>query len=229
MLKSKLGTHRGRFTVGLLTLILLGGFLYQQFAAAQEVLVQEPAQSVEPLIIADEFYGYSFKVPGNWYTKMGVTADRWFFLSDPAAKDSDSLHYEARPEGFFTIQFDVAPVPDWVPEPETRDPKIDEHGNSTREDLLPYLPSGKWISVSGEPALVVEHGEEEFAEGDSEPFTRATSIYIITERIVYFFVFANAPGIDGDQSEYEKAINDILDSFEIDLNALVARQSVQSH
>jgi hypothetical protein len=214
-----------------LILILLSGILYQRqsTAEAQAMPTVEAAQPVEPIIIADDFYGYRFEVPGSWYAEMGVTPDRRFFLSNPAAiydESNESLHQEPPPEGFIAMQLDVAPIPDWVPEPETRDPLVDEHGNSTRDDLLPFLPSGTWTTVAGVPALSVEHDEQELKEGGGGHFSRATSIYIITERIVYLLVFAYAPPADGNESEYEEAIAGILDSFVIDLDAPVARQSL---
>jgi hypothetical protein len=162
---------------------------------------------------------------------MSVTPEHWYFLSDPTAvpdERSENLHPEAPPGGLIVARFAVDPVPNLLPEPEVRDPLVDVVGNATSAALIPLLPKGTWINLAGGlPTLRLEHSVEELAEGAGGPFARATSIYILSERLVYFLWFAYVPPTNGDEAEaersYEQAIADILGSFVIDLEAQAAR------
>lgn len=224
--------QRGLAITCVLVLILFSSVFYQRQTriSAQALPTAEATEPVEQMTISDDYYGYNFQVLATWYSEMGVTPEHWYFLSDPTAAPDESgenLHPAAPPSGLITARFAVDPVPNLLPEPEVRDPLVDEVGNATSEALIPLLPPGTWITVAGLPTLRVEHSAEELAEGDGGPYARATSIYILTERLVYFLAFAYVLPTDGDEDEaerdYEQAITDILESFVIDLDAQAAR------
>lgn len=215
-----------------LVLILFSGVFYQRQTkiSAQALPTVEATEPVERVTISDDYYGYNFQVPAAWYREMDVTPEHWSFLSDPTAvpdEHSENLHPEAPAGGLITARFAVDPVPNLLPEPEVRDPLVDVVGNATSAALIPLLPPGTWITVVGLPALRVEHSAKELAEGDGSRYARATSVYILTERLVYFLAFAYVPPTDGDEDQaerdYEQAITDILDSFVIDLEAQAAQ------
>lgn len=225
-------TRRRLAIICVLVLILFSSVLYQLQTKlnAQALPTVETAEPGERVTIVDDYYGYNFQIPATWYSEMDVTPEHWYFLSDPAAapdENNENLHPAAPPGGLITARFAVDPVPNLLPEPEVRDPLIDEVGNATSEALIPLLPSGTWITVAGLPALRVEHSAEELAEGDGGPYARGTSVYILSERLVYFLAFAYIQPSDGDdeqaERDYEQAITDILDSFVIDLEAQAAR------
>lgn len=183
-------------------------------------------EQTEKVTIANDYYGYSFQIPANWYQEMGVTHDRWTFLSDPTAayrENSESLHPSPPPNGLIYVQFSVDPVPNWLPAPKTRNPSVDEWGNATSETLIPLLPPGTWTVVNNTPALLVQENIESPDEVGEGHFVKATSVYIVTERMVYYLWIAFVPPTSGDElvaeSNYEKAVTDILGSFIIDQKA----------
>lgn len=232
MLSLRSLVQRGLTITGVLVVIVFSSMLYQWQTkiSAQALLTVEATEPVERITISDDYYGYNFQIPATWYSEMDVTPEHWYFLSDPdtaPAESSKHLHPEALPGGLITARFAVDPVPNLLPEPEVRDPLVDEVGNATREVLIPLLPSGTWITVAGLPALRVEHSAEELAEGDGGPYARGTSVYILSERLVYFLAFAYIQPSESDdeqmERDYEQTITDILDSFVIDLEAQAAR------
>lgn len=160
--------------------IVLGSILdRQQFQAEAGGL--SPTNQIEWMTIADGYYGYSFQIPAAWYKEMGVTPDRWVFYGELAG-------------GLIKVDFAADPVGHWLPDPETRNPAIDERGTATSEALVPLLPPGDWTKVGKLPALIVRQRIEE----GGGPFTESTSIYILAERMVYYLWIGYAPPVGAD-------------------------------
>lgn len=204
----------------------LFGAVFQPAKSQFQERALPPLGEAELTTIENENYGYSFQVPANWYKEMGVTHDRWFFLSDPEAvysEKSESLHPPAPADGLIYVEFAVDPVPNWLPAPEIRNPLVDDWGNATSEALIPLLPDGDWITVNGVPTLIVKEDLTQLKNTDGGPFVKATSVYILTERMVYYMWIAYTPPSVGDkaiaESNYEDTIARILDSFTINLEA----------
>lgn len=206
-------------------LVLFGG-VFRQAKSQFQAQTAASFEEAELNTIENKNYGYSFQVPANWYKEMGVTHDRWFFLSDPEAvysEKSESLHPPPPSGGLIYVEFAVDPVPNWLPVPEVRNPLVDEWGNATSEALIPLLPEGDWITVDGVPTLLVKQDLSQLKDRDGGPFVKATSVYILTERMVYYMWIAYTPPSVGDkaiaESNYEDTIARILDSFAINLEA----------
>lgn len=208
----------------IISLALLGNITSQSKLQAQ--IQNATAEPVQWATVADDYYGYSFQIPSSWYKQMGATPDRWTFLSDSAAlytEDSESIHPPSPEKGVIYLEFKVDPVPNWLPVPEVRNPLVDEWGNATSDALIPLLPPGTWTTVNGLPTLIVEEDLSLIREGDGGPFTKAKSIYILTERMVYYLWIAYAPPLQGDkavaESSYEKIVTDILSNFSVNIEA----------
>lgn len=171
---------------------------------------------IEWTTISDSYYGYSFQVPASWHKKAGVTPDRWSFYSDPSVVDKE-LHPTALPQGLIKVDFAADPVASWLPDPEVRDPFVDERAVSTSKALVPLLPAGTWTTVSGMPALIVRTKID-----DGGPFVEGVSIYILAERMVYYLWIGYAPPTNADKitcarffTLSEQIVTHILESFTI--------------
>jgi len=212
--------------VGILVLLIV--FLYPQRSEAkvEKLSFLSASDQAEAITINDSHYGYSFRIPSTWYAQMEVTPARWSFFSDPTAvydENSESLHAEVPSGGLIYMEFSVDPVPNWLPAPIVRNPRVDELGNATSEELIPLLPPGTWTTVAGLPALIVSQDEKQLTEGDGDSFVKATSVYILAERMVYYLWIAYAPPTVGNkvaaESHYDEIVTLVLDSFEVNSEA----------
>jgi len=121
-------------------------------------------------------------------------------------------------KGLIKVDFSADPVGHWLPDPEIRNPNLDERGMATTAALIPLLPHGTWTEIHGMPALIVR---EKVTEGNG-PFVEGTSVYILAERMVYHFWFGYAPPDGTDKTAYAPFFTaarqieaNILESFAI--------------
>lgn len=218
MIKVRLLWFWGVFS-GLCLLMIISTYSLSN-AKAQTSPTLDPMTEDVWVTISSEYDGYSFQVPADWYRKMGVTPDRWYFLSDPLIANNGSVHPTNIPNGLIKIDFGVETVANLLPEPEVRSSVTDEMGQANRDDLIPLLPSGTWATVDGDvPTLLLRTDEKALIDGPGEGFTKATSIYILGEQIVYYFWVGYVPPDNGDAAltnEYDKVIGNLLESFIVD-------------
>ncbi len=193
----------------------------------------EPFAETELITIADEYYRYSFQVPAIWYREMGVTPDRWRFLSDSSIVDNGLIHPEPTLDGVIKIDFGVETVASLLPEPEVRNALFDEMGGATADDLIPLLPAGEWTEANGVRALLISEDEDILTQGHIGYFERATSIYILDDQLVYYFWVAFAPPIRSindtavSEKEYNETIRLILESFVLNPTVPAAWQPIE--
>jgi hypothetical protein len=171
--------------------VLGGGFLHQQLPVNAQM--SPLTDRIEWTTIADSYYGYSFQIPAHWHKEMGVTPDRWTFYGELTFGKS---------QGFIKIDFAADPVGHWLPEPEIRNPDLDERATALSTALIPFLPAGTWMTINGIPALIVR---ESVQEGEG-PFVEGTSIYILAERMVYHLWIGYAPPVGTDKATYARFI-----------------------
>ncbi len=214
MFKSKAPLRVG--LIVLCILILLGSVFYQRQSRAQ-VRDLSLIDQTEWITIADSYYGYSFRIPATWYKEMGVTPDRWVFYGDLAIGNQE-LRPSALLRGFVKMDFAADPVGHWLPDPQVRNPSVDERGTATSAALIPLLPSGTWTRINGMPALIVRR---EIADG-AGPFVEGASIYILAEQMVYYLWIGYAPPANADtitrasfSTAYEQLVTHILESFAV--------------
>jgi hypothetical protein len=219
MIKTRLLWFLGVF-FSLCSLMIISTYFLSSAKAQTSPALDSVAKDMW-VTISSEYDGYSFQVPADWYRKMGVTPDRWYFLSDPMVANDGSIHPINIPNGLIKIDFGVETVANLLPEPEVRSSVTDEMGQATRDDLIPLLPSGgTWMTVDSDvPTLLLRADEKALVDGQGEGFTKATSIYILGEQIIYYFWIGYVPPDNGDTAltdEYDKIIENLLGSFIVD-------------
>lgn len=196
-------------------------FLQQRLVEATPVPPQLEESQV--VTISDPYYGYSFTVPSAWYREMGVTPDRWTIYDSPDIRANKIMLSSIANPYSTKIDFTVETVANLLPDPEVRNPIIDERGNATSKELLQYLPEGTWIQVDDLPALIVEdaltimHGR---AQGLTD--IKATTVYILADHLVYCFYVTTLSTPSGRQSlsaAHSSVLETFLPTFSVDIMA----------
>lgn len=209
----------------IIALVLLLPF-YQSLAKTNQASYQEVDKASQWVPISDPYYGYNFVVPSRWYREMGRSPDRWTFYDD-ATKISDGATLPGIGSVHLTkIDFAVETVANLLPDPEVRNPYVDERGNATSEELIQYLPDGTWTRTGSLPTLVVDDATS-IVHGGTQGYTdiKATTVYILGARLVYIFNVISVSTPMGQQSlpaVHGDVLDTLLSTFSVDTTAPAA-------
>lgn len=200
--------------------------LYQSLAKANPAAPQEADKGSRWVTISNLYYGYNFMVPSGWYREMGRSPDRWTFYDNAAMMSDEAMLPGIAPAHLTKIDFAVETVANLLPDPEVRNPYVDERGNATSEELIQYLPDGTWTRTGSLPTLVVDDATS-IVHGGTQGYTdiKATTVYILDDHLVYIFDVISVSTPMGQESlpaVHGDVLDTLLSTFSVDTTAPAA-------